>query len=76
MKNHRLSVNAFGRILDIERINHKWIAYDKGNEGKRRQAADIVIPSTLEKDDLITYLDDLLHEGASVQFPNIVDLGQ
>ena len=76
MKNNRLRLNAFGRIMDIERIDNTWIAFDKGNEGKRRQASDIVIPSSLKHDELITYLDDLFHESASVSFPNIFDLDQ
>ena len=76
MKNSRLRFNAFGRILDIERRDNKWIVFDKGNEGKRRQASDIVFPSSLKQDELMTFLDDLLHESASVSFPNIIDLDQ
>ena len=76
MGNNRLRLNAFSRFIDIERINNQWVVFDKGNEGKRRKASDIVIPSSLKQSELITYLDDLLHESASVNCPNIIDLDQ
>ncbi|MDH3693682.1 MAG: hypothetical protein OER96_03820 [Gammaproteobacteria bacterium] len=76
MTKNRLRLNVFGRFLDIERVGNKWIAFDKGNEGKRRRATDIVIPSSLKQSELITYLDDLLHESATASSPNIIDLDQ
>ena len=76
MTNSRLRLNAFGRFLDIERVDNKWIAFEKGDEGKRRRATDIVIPSSLKRAELITYLDDLLHESATESRPNIIDLDQ
>ena len=74
MGNNRLRLNAFGRFLDIERVNNQWVVFAKGNEGKRRKASDIVIPSSLKKSELITYLDDLLHESANENCPRIIDL--
>ena len=76
MRNVSFRLNAFGRFLDIERIDNKWIAFEKGNEGKRRRATDIVIPSSLKQAEIITYLDDLLHESATENRPNIIDLNQ
>jgi hypothetical protein len=76
MNNNRLKLLAFGRFLDIERVDNKWVAFDKGNEGKRRKATDIIIPSSLKQTELISYLDDLLHESATEIHPNIIDLDQ
>ena len=76
MTHSRLRLNAFGRLLDIERVDNKWIAFDRGHEGKRRRATDIAIPSSLKKGELTTYLDDLLHESATESRPTIVDLDQ
>ena len=76
MTNIRLRLNVFGRLLDIERVDNKWIVFDSGNEGKRRKATDIIIPSSLKQAELTTYLDDLLHESASVSCPKIIDLDQ
>ena len=72
----RLRLNAFGRLLDIERIQDRWQVFDKGNEGKRRLATDIFVPDDLAKDDIIGYLDDLLHEYSNAQNPKIIDLDQ
>lgn len=60
----------------VERIDNQWIVFDKGNEGKRRRARDIVIPSSLKSAELITYLDDVPHESASEKCPNIIDVDQ
>jgi hypothetical protein len=76
MTYNRIRLNAFGRYLEIERVDNKWVAFDKGNEGKRRRATDIVILSSLKKSELITYVDDLLHESATERHPNIINLDQ
>ena len=74
MSRDRLRVNAFGRFLEIEWTNHQWVAFDKGNEGKRRKARDIVIPASLSSTELIAYLDDLLHERATKSHPEVIEL--
>ena len=68
----RIKVDAFGRRLHIERIDSGWVAFDVGNEGKRRKASDIVIPANLEASKLVGFLDDLLHESATERHPQVV----
>ena len=76
MKRHALKLNAFGRIIAIERKGDAWLAFDWGNEGKHRLATDIAIPPFLEKEEIMGYLDDLLHESASMDFPHVIILHQ
>lgn len=47
--------------IDVERHEHRWVAYRRG-EGTRRVAREIFIPPDVREDDVATYLDDLLHE--------------
>ncbi len=72
MTSQRLKIDAFGRRLDIERRDDAWVVYVPGNEGKRRRARDIVIPSHLARAELAAFLDDLLHESASHEHPSVV----
>ncbi len=60
-----MKLNVFGRHVQVLRCNNDWKAYYLGNEGKRRLAEDIVIPSEIKKDELPNYLADLCHEWAS-----------
>ena len=66
-----MKVNAFGRDLEISRQNEEWLIFDLGNEGKKRLARDIVIPAALKENQLLVYLADLLHEGATSRYPNV-----
>jgi hypothetical protein len=70
----RIRIEAFGRHMDIERIDDRWVTFLRGNEGKRRPAPDVLIPASLEKSDIIDYLEDLLHESASEKHPNVIVL--
>ncbi len=56
--------DIYGRFkLDIERMDKVWLVYRIEN-GKRRSDPNIVIPATIAENDIIEYLDDLLHEFA------------
>ncbi len=58
--------DLFGRKkVDIIQSDMKWKVFILGADGKRREANDIIIPSTVKEDQLIEYLDDLLHEWAT-----------
>lgn len=59
-----ITIDAFGRVLVIERTDDAWIVYDRGGEGKKRRARDVQIPPTVTEPELVQYLDDLLHEFA------------
>lgn len=54
--------NIYGRFeLDVRRENDFWVIY-RPEPGKRVRVNDCVIPSTLEADEIATYLDDIYHE--------------
>lgn len=71
-----MKIDAFGRHLEVMSENGGWRVFDLGTEGKRRPARDIVIPDFVQKDELLGYLDDLLHEYASPDSPEIRILEQ
>ena len=60
-----LRFDVFGRQVFVLREHGRWLAYYLGNEGKRRQAQDIVIPDSVSESELEQYLADLCHECAS-----------
>jgi hypothetical protein len=54
--------NIYGRFqLDVRRESNSWEVY-RLEPGKRAKVNDLVIPSTLEADEIATYLDDIFHE--------------
>lgn len=65
-------LNVFGRDVEIVRQQGAWLAYYRGNEGKRRLAKDILIPESLCKTAIPGYISDLCHEWASVRHPAVV----
>jgi hypothetical protein len=59
-----MKFNIYGRFqVDVQRENDTWEVY-RLELGKRARMNDIVIPSTLESDEVATYLDDIFHEFA------------
>lgn len=69
-----LKFDVFGRPVIVMRIDGGWKAFYPGAEGKRRLAADIVIPSDVADDELCRYLADLCHEWASSTHPDVRQL--
>jgi hypothetical protein len=61
----KMKLNVYGRRILIERIDGEWIAFYQSVEGKRRRATDLVIPADFEKDEVVTWIGDLLHESAT-----------
>lgn len=60
-----MKLNVFGRRVDVLRQNSQWKVFYSGNEGKRRVANDIVLPSNLNDEEIIGYISDLCHEWAT-----------
>ncbi len=56
---------AYGRKIEIVKMENRWKVFYLGNEGKKRTAHDILIPSGLKEDELKNYIEDLLHEWAT-----------
>ncbi|MEL7451540.1 MAG: hypothetical protein AAFN78_20185 [Pseudomonadota bacterium] len=69
-----MKVNAFGRRLTIQRIDGSWVVFAPGNDGKRRRLTDILIPADLGEEEIVGFLDDLLHEWATAEHPSVVEV--
>ncbi len=62
-----MKFNIFGKkIIEVVRDGGSWQAYYLGNEGKKRKAEDVLIPSELSASDIEDYLSDLFHEMATL----------
>ncbi|MBT3581392.1 hypothetical protein HOG75_00450 [bacterium] len=67
-----LKFNAFGRIMLVERVQERWIVFWAGNEGKKRLAEDIILPSDLHEDEIAKFLTDILHEEATPERDEVI----
>jgi hypothetical protein len=70
-----MKIDAYGRLLEVTHENGQWVVYSLG-EGKRRREVDLVIPAHLTTAEIVGYLEDLLHEVASVEHPRIKILSE
>ena len=70
MSSVRLRFEVFGRRIDVERKDGKWLAYLPGSDGKRRPA-NIPISAELDAKGIAQYFDDLFHESASAKYPHV-----
>ena len=71
MKTIRVRLRAYGRRLDVERIDGEWRGFYVGVEGKRRPATDIASPADTPPDAVATAIADLLHEWATPRYPDV-----
>lgn len=63
--------DVFGRRVTVVRAGDRWLASHGGDEGKRRPANDLLIPSGLAEDQVGRYLADLCHEWARPAFSEV-----
>ena len=61
--------DVFGRTVLVTRSSGGWSAFYLGVDGKRRPAADIVVPADIAEVEIGQYLDDLCHEWATERHP-------
>jgi len=66
-----LKFDVFGKDVLIVEKDGGWKAFYLGNEGKRRVAKDITVPSSISESEMIQYLDDLCHEWATDRYNNV-----
>lgn len=61
-----MKFSIYGRkVVEVIRDGSGWSAFYLGNEGKKRKADGLVIPSTVREEDLVEYLADVFHEMAT-----------
>ncbi|WP_145999237.1 hypothetical protein [Oceanicoccus sp. KOV_DT_Chl] len=68
-------IDIFGKVVEVVKRDPEWIVFYRGNEGKKRLARDIVIPSDVGEDDLLTYLFDIYHEDSTERNPEVKTVG-
>jgi len=59
-----MKLEVFGKLLEVVRDGDLWKVFYLGNEGKKRPAVDILIPSEVKQEDVAEYLADICHEWA------------
>ncbi len=67
----QMEFDVFGRRIIVERHGAAWLAFEPGNDGKRRAAEGIVIPADLPEEGIAQFLADLCHEDASPSRPHV-----
>ena len=60
-----MKFRAYGKEIEVVWERNRWATYYLGNEGKKRTAYDIIIPSELKEKEIKNYLEDILHEWAT-----------
>lgn len=66
-----IRVNVFGRSMSVRRVGEEWQLFNESQTGMRSRVYDVVIPPKLTEAQLLSYLDDIYHEQASVQHPEV-----
>ena len=60
-----MKLNVYGKMVEVVRDDGYWKVFYLGNEGKKRLAIDIFVPSSTKGEDVVTYIADLCHEWAT-----------
>ncbi len=69
-----MKLNAYGKMIEVSKISGNWIVFFIGNEGKKRTAYDITLPQELKENEIVQYLEDLLHEWATPSNQTITEI--
>ncbi len=69
-----MRLNAYGKLREIIRENETWVIYLLG-EGKKSRSNDIYIPSDYNEEQVVRFLEDMLHERANPEEPSIKVIG-
>lgn len=69
-----MRLNTYGKLLEIIRENGTWMIYEVG-EGKKSRSNDFYIPSEYNEEQVVRFLEDMLHERATPDNPNIKVIG-
>jgi len=61
-----MKFNVFAKkFIEVVRNDNDWQAYYLGNEGKKRKAEGLLIPSSIDESEIEEYIADLFHEMAT-----------
>ena len=68
-------IDIFGKEVEVVRRDPEWVVFYRGNEGKKRLAKDIIIPSNISESELLLYLSDIYHENSTLKNPEVKIVG-
>jgi hypothetical protein len=74
MTGDRIKLKAYGKPLLVQRIGEAWVLSHLSPDGKRSAAHNIAIPAELDRQGVIRYIADLLHESASEANPDVQEI--
>ena len=66
-----MKLEVFGKLVEVNRRNRRWLIFYLGNEGKKRTATDISIPDNISEAEVVSYIADLCHEWATPKNPEV-----
>ncbi len=66
-----MRLDVFGKSVEVVKRDNQWRTFYLGNEGKKRAATDITIPSSVPESDVVAYVADLCHEWATSAHPSV-----
>ena len=69
--NKPIKLDVFGTMIQAIRTSDGWEVYYLSEEGKRRPATEIFVPSFVKETEIDNYLDDICHEWASEKHPKV-----
>lgn len=69
-----MKLNAYGKLLEVVRENETWVIYEVG-EGKKSRSNDIYIPADYNEEQVVRFLEDMLHERSTPDNPSIKVIG-
>lgn len=69
-----IKFNVFGKQMSVLRKEQEWQLFNESDTGIRSRIYDVIIPSELDLSDLATYLDDIYHEYATENHPQVIRL--
>jgi len=72
--NKRFGFDVFGKHMVIERLNEQWLLFNVSAQGMLVRNTDVAIPADMADAELLTYLDDLFHENATIENAEIKTL--
>ena len=66
-----IKIKVYGTLVIVEKTDSGWKVFYPSADGRRRPAADIVIPDFVDESGLENYLSDLCHEWATNRHPSV-----
>ena len=66
-----MKIDAYGKMFEVTCDRGLWKIFSLG-EGKKSPVSEIAIPPHLNKEEVLEFLEDLMHEMATPERPRIV----